>query len=284
MANSQVRGTEFFFTAYGATEKGADYEVNHDALILPLSSPTVLGVLDGVGNKRLAADASAAASTAIQSVLEKATPQSVEGAERLMNLALAAGNTAIPPSGRTTASIVKLWDTAGEPSFATGNVGDSNVFIVRDGQLIQLTEEQPTYSDERLLHEIDRLARNAASAEELAELLRDHYHDNVPSYDDYHGSLSIATAYFNYHRRFLMSALGEQPRYTVSTHRVERDDKVLLLTDGITDPLTHDMIAEIATTNPVEQVPNALLLAANNDAPEIRKQDDDRTAIIATIG
>ncbi|WP_353892163.1 Stp1/IreP family PP2C-type Ser/Thr phosphatase [Proteinivorax hydrogeniformans] len=127
-----------------------------------------------------------------------------------------------------------------------GHVGDSRVYLLRDKQLLQLTND----------HSL------------VADLVR-------------HGQLTEEEAEKHPQRNVLTQAVGTDSIIEVQSrsHRLKSYDKILLCTDGLTKCLTDTEIAELMMESEVEDICDKLIGAALNQGGT-----DNVTVAIADVG
>lgn len=129
----------------------------------------------------------------------------------------------------TTATVASL----AMDMLVVAQVGDSRAYLLRGGVLTPLTKDQ-TLS--RMLQESGQL-----SAEEAER------------FDGGH---------------IILQALGSSPKLDVAitTTKLQKDDVVLLCSDGLTGPLTDDEITRILRENPVPERACEVLISRANEA------------------
>ena len=131
-------------------------------------------------------------------------------------------------------------------SAVVAQVGDSRAYLFRDGEERQLTEDQ-------------------TMARKLVES----------------GSLAPEEAEGSSQAHMLLQALGTEPevRPSVDTHRLRPDDRLLLCSDGLSDPLSADEMREILRGSPdPERATEALIERANE-----RGGPDNITVLLARV-
>jgi protein phosphatase len=212
----------------GRTDVGRQRSANEDALVL---APPFFAVADGMGGARAGEVASSLAAEVFREAVDPAeTPESqltgiVKEANRRI-FELAATDESHRGMG-TTLTAAKVHDD----EVSLGHVGDSRAYLLRDGELEQLTR------DHSLVAELERTGQITPEAAE------------------HHPQRSIITR-----------ALGPEPSVDVDTYTVAgRDgDLFLICSDGLTSMVTDDELAGILrSAGPLEDVADALVRAAN---------------------
>jgi protein phosphatase len=195
----------------GATDTGRVRANNQDAFLVD-ADRRVFAVCDGVGGHQGGEVASA---TAVQAIRDTYAEQSVAG----LVAAIQAANSRISeraaedPALRgmaTTITAVALVDEDGEERIAVANVGDSRGYVLKYGELSQLTEDHSVV--EQLFRE-GRLTREQA---------------------DMHPQRSQITR-----------ALGLDPDVEVDNWQLlpKAADRILLCSDGLTNEVADSRIA-----------------------------------------
>ncbi len=145
--------------AGAATDTGRVRAANQDAVLV---TPTLFAVADGMGGHAAGEVASRLALDTLVAVTAGAAPVTVQ----TLVHGVQAANEAILEHARlephlrgmgTTLCVLALVDVAGEPSLAIANVGDSRVYVLQDGTLVQVTRDHSYVEDlvsmGRLTHE-----------------------------------------------------------------------------------------------------------------------------------
>lgn len=230
----------------GATsEVGQVRTLNEDAY---LSADGLAVVADGMGGHRAGEVASAATVDVLAGVEGNRSLDDQVRAVHRANREISersAGDPDLMGMG-TTVCVVGLVRREDRDEIAVLNVGDSRVYLFADGTLTQLTEDHSLV--ETLVHE-GRLTPEEA---------RDHPQKNV-----------------------LTRALGVEPLVVVDAWLLEpRDkDRILLCSDGLTNELSDERIAEILSEPEGPEVLARRLVAAA-DAAGGR---DNITALVADV-
>jgi PPM family protein phosphatase len=191
-----------------ATHTGRKRRHNEDAYVL---QPPLFAIADGMGGARAGEVASRLAAAALQS-----GEVDGNGKERVTALIQAANRSVYERSsqdaevaGMGTTMTVALVEDA---TVTLGHVGDSRAYVLRDGELEQLTDD----------HSL------------VAELVRG-------------GKLSAEEAEHHPQRSVITRALGTDPDVDVDTFTVEAEDGdvFVLCSDGLTDMVGDDEIGEV---------------------------------------
>ena len=191
-----------------ATHTGRKRRHNEDAYVL---EPPLFAIADGMGGARAGEVASSLAAAALQSGKVDGN-----GEERVTALIQAANRSVYERSsqdaevaGMGTTMTVALVEGS---TVTLGHVGDSRAYVLRDGELEQLTND----------HSL------------VAELVRG-------------GKLSAEEAEHHPQRSVITRALGTDPDVDVDTFTVEAEDGdvFVLCSDGLTDMVSDDEIGEV---------------------------------------
>ncbi len=202
----------------------------------------------------------------------------------------------------TTGSLQKIWrDAEGKPFVTVGNMGDSRTYLVRNGELLQLTEDHSpitklkelgvTDIDNKPLND-DEEAEQRIYKEVLINLAEKHpelRHAAAKSL-----KLSGKTVALRDIRNIITAALGNgsmnnrvnEIKFTpfIATKALQEGDLLLSATDGLIDNRNRDRIQLIANTYR-HQGPAAIAKALADDAYHASlqpkgKKDDIR--VVAT--
>jgi protein phosphatase len=198
--------------AAASTDVGNVRTVNQDDVLV---SDTIVAVADGMGGHASGDIASHEALIGLDQAFEN--DRTVDGLRQAIKWA----NRAVWRKGTdepqhhgmgTTLTAVALVEENGEPTLAIANVGDSRTYLLRDGELTQLT------SDHSVVQEAVRL-----------------------------GQLSQAEAEHHPARNRLTRALGIESDLEVDMETVDpvTGDRLLLCSDGLWDELPPEAIASI---------------------------------------
>ena len=196
-----------------ATDPGRRRRRNEDAYVC---EPPLFAIADGMGG----AQAGEVASRLAAAALKEGGVENGGGAQRIIDLIQEANrriydrsNTDPNTSGMGTTMTVALVE---DERVTFGHVGDSRAYLVRDGQIEQLTE------DHSLVNELMKS-----------------------------GKLSREEAETHPQRSVITRALGTDPDVDVDTFSVsvQTDDVFLLSSDGLTDMLSEAQILDLVETN-----------------------------------
>ena len=217
----------------GITDTGRRRRQNEDAYV---SEPPLFAIADGMGGAQAGEVASRLASAALRE-----GGAGSGGEERIVELIQEANrrvydraSTDPATSGMGTTMTVALVDG---DRVAFGHVGDSRAYLVRDGELVQLTE------DHSLVNELMKS-----------------------------GKLSPEEAYLHPQRSVITRAVGTDPDVDVDTFTVDAHtgDLFLLCSDGLTDAVSADVILELVERerDDIDGALRVLVKAANRGGGE----------------
>jgi protein phosphatase len=230
--------------AVGRTDIGLTRSNNEDSF---LAGTRLLAVADGVGG---AAGGEVASATAIEALapLDQYEP----GYDLLGRLheALLAGNGAIAAKVGADRALTGMGTTLtavllGGSRFGLVNIGDSRTYLLRDGELEQLSHDD---SYVQLLIDEGRITRAQA---------------------DIHPQRSVV----------LQALTGEElVEPAMSVHEARPDDRFLLCSDGLTDYVGFERLASVLAQRARERCADALIELALNAGGR-----DNITAIVADV-
>ena len=211
-----------------ATHTGRKRRHNEDAYVL---QPPLFAIADGMGGARAGEVASSLATAALQS-----GEVDGNGNDRVIALIQAANRSVYERSsqdaevaGMGTTMTVALVEDA---TVTFGHVGDSRAYVLRDGELEQLTDD----------HSL------------VAELVRG-------------GKLSAEEAEHHPQRSVITRALGTDPDVDVDTFTIDAEDGdvFVLCSDGLTDMVGDDEIGEVlaASRENLKEAAEELVRRAN---------------------
>jgi PPM family protein phosphatase len=212
----------------GRTDVGRQRSANEDSLVL---QPPFFAVADGMGGARAGEVASAIAAEAFEGAAE-----SGEGAEAQLTRMVREANRriyeiAVSDESRrgmgTTLTAAKIHGD----DVSLGHVGDSRAYLLRDGELEQLTR------DHSLVAELERSGQITPEAAE------------------HHPQRSIITR-----------ALGPEPDVEVDTYTVpgHDGDVFLICSDGLTSMISDEEVAAILrSADSLDDAADQLVRAAN---------------------
>ncbi len=251
-------------------------DINEDAVFVK-KDEKIFGILDGVGGYAAGNIASREAAKYIieglQKLPEGLTPQEtqnelkrilLEANIKLLNLA--EKNPELAKMG-STASVVKIYEgPQNEKKAIIGNVGDSRVYILRDGQLKQITLD-------------DSVVREKIEDEEQAKVVQEKLNNAIDP-----EILSDLEKILFARRNQITQALGRtdiEPRMHIID--VQENDKLIVTSDGIHDNLTDKEILNILNNaknnqEAVENLTNAAINRSHESHP--RAKSDDMSAIV----
>jgi protein phosphatase len=195
-----------------ASDVGRVRTNNEDELLV---ADNLFAVADGMGGHAAGEVASLTAVEALKAAFQRnPTADGLADAVRTANRAVwdrAAGQPELRGMG-TTVTAAALVDDEGEELLIICNVGDSRAYLLRDGELDQITED----------HSLPE------------EMVR-------------RGELSPEDAAVHPQRHILTRVLGMDESIEVDCFRIVpyRGDRILLASDGLTNELTDDQIASI---------------------------------------
>lgn len=224
--------------------RGTRREQNEDAVLL---AAPLLAVADGVGGHEGGGDASALTVAALRRAVPDGDPADPEAA--LLD-ALDAANAAVRSvaterglDGMASTVVAALLTPQG---VTIAHAGDSRAYLLHDGALERLTDD----------HSL--VAVLEAREEITAEQARRH-----PM------------------RSMIVRAIGldDELRAEVDTIPVVPGDVLLLCSDGLSDPLTDDDIADVLRTTDDPDVAADLLVALARETG-----GDDTTVVVAQLG
>jgi protein phosphatase len=198
-------------SAGAATDVGRVRQINEDRY---LADEVLFAVADGVGGHQAGEVASQTSVETLQRAFAEGThtTEGLVAAAEAANQAvwqLAQGSREKRGMG-TTLTALALVQEDGEEQLALINVGDSRAYVLKQGELVQLTED----------HSL------------VEELVRD-------------GKLSPAEAQVHPQRSIITRALGMDPHVQVDSWPLTpyRGDRFLLCSDGLTNELSDERIA-----------------------------------------
>ena len=221
-------------SSFAGTDVGRARSGNEDSYFC---GRTVFAVADGLGGHPGGEVASAAAVEPLAAMDGRELADPGEAAEALA-AAIREGNAAIldraagDPGLWGMGTTVTAAALAGDHHLQLAHVGDSRAYLLRDGSLAQLTTDHTV----------------------VAELVR-------------RGRLTPEQAAIHPERSILTRAVGLDPRVPVDTPdplELHDGDQVLLCSDGLTEAVDDDQIAELlATTHDGAAACRSLIDAAN---------------------
>ena len=196
------------------TDRGSVRPNNEDSL---LAHPPLVAVADGVGGHNAGEVASALAVDVLEEWIETLER---DGGDKLQDAAsdahrriYARAQSETQLHGMAT-TLTAAWIDRGKCTIA--HVGDSRAYLLRDGELRQLTEDHSW----------------------VAQMVKD-------------GRITPEEAYEHPWRNYVVQALGGQPDVAIEMLRVDlrTGDRLLLASDGLTDMVRPDSLREILVEN-----------------------------------
>lgn len=282
---------KFGIRSYALSTSKHRLEKNEDALV-SLPEKGVYAVLDGMGGGIQADVCSRTGAASLESSLSNIKETDPEKLGEIVYRSLKTASADVEetePLGRggTTAAVFFTTEHEGKRYGIIGNVGDSSVIRVRNGQIETLVDEdngginavvtQKGLKGEAALAEKRRIAKklNKITTREDFDALND---DEREAYD---------------HRNVLSQALGARLGDNVIPHIAKTEllpgDIILLLTDGIRDCLSDsEILGMVRNKNIIEQMPSLLTREAeyrsNHKNQFVRwKPQDDKTVIVLSV-
>jgi serine/threonine protein phosphatase PrpC len=237
-------------SSFAGTDVGRARSGNEDSYFC---GRTVFAVADGLGGHQGGEVASAVAVEPLAALDGREFADPAEAAEALTaaireaNAAIldrAAGDPGLWGMG-TTVTAAAL---AGERHLQLAHVGDSRAYLLRDGSLEQLSTDHTV----------------------VAELVR-------------RGRLTPAQAAIHPERSILTRAVGLDPRIPVDTPdplELQDGDQVLLCSDGLTEAVDDDQIAQLLSAGPDGNAACQALIDAANAAGG----PDNITVVLLRVG
>src|SRR5579862_2349176 len=235
--------------SFGETNPGRKRRRNEDAFVC---EPPLFAVADGMGGAQAGEIASSLAAAAVSGGLNGEQVEPGDAERRVVQLIQEANRRVheratndAAASGMGTTLTVAL--ARNDDVVAIGHVGDSRAYLLRDGNLEQLTDD----------HSL------------VAELVR-------------RGELSPEEAEVHPQRSVITRALGTDPDVDVDVFSVDgrSGDVFLLCSDGLSTMVDPDSIAELVQRNRgnLQAATRALIKAANDGGGE-----DNITAVLFEI-
>lgn len=232
---------------FGVTDAGKVRENNEDSLLVGEGrDQTLLAVADGIGGFEAGEVASSIAVEVLKE-LEPGEPfgNAVREANRRI-LAAARGDGRLSGMG-TTVVAARFSGSREEPEAEVAHVGDSRAYILRNGELTQMTED----------HSL------------VAELVRS-------------GDLTRDQAAEHPQKNLITRALGatEEVEADTTSLPVEAGDRLLLCSDGLTDMIRDGRIESILSESPEDPEPSARRLVS---AALEAGGNDNITVVVADV-
>jgi PPM family protein phosphatase len=237
-------------SSFAGTDVGRARSGNEDSYFC---GRTVLAVADGLGGHQGGEVASAAAAEPLAALDGREFADPAEAAEAL-TAAIREANSAILDQAAGDPGLWGMGTTvtaaalAGERHLQLAHVGDSRAYLLRDGSLEQLSTDHTV----------------------VAELVR-------------RGRLTPAQAAIHPERSILTRAVGLDPRIPVDTPdplELQDGDQVLLCSDGLTEAVDDDQIAQLLSAGPDGNAACQALIDAANAAGG----PDNITVVLLRVG
>ena len=230
----------FKLVAAGVTDVGRVRDGNEDDFLDQSNRLGLVAVADGMGGHRAGEVASATALEALRAAVASGQPlrDAIEGANDAV-LEKSVSDQEFHGMGTTlTAGIL-----GSDGYLVVGHVGDSRAYLVRDGELTQITDDHSL---------VEEMVRGGELTREQA---------------DVHPRRSVITR-----------ALGIDPEVEVDEYPIELQpgDRILFCSDGLTTMVRPDEIASILSREPDPKRAAQLLVDAANAAGG----EDNVTAVI----
>ena len=217
------------FRYFGISDVGRRYEHNEDYFLLPVGKEMLFIVCDGVGGANSGEVASKTTARFLAEDLPKTGEKQIKESilkanQKLMEMASRSESL----SGMATTLVLAYFSNDTAQIFS---VGDSRCYLYRGNELEQLTEDQS---------EVWELYKMRAISKEQ---LRTHPRNNI-----------------------ITMAMGTDNDLEVNsyTHQVKEGDTFLMCSDGLTDMLPEELIAEkLNKSVNLEETANELVRLAN---------------------
>ncbi len=201
-----------------ATDVGRVRRVNQD---LPLESPNLFAVADGMGGH---VGGEVAAQVAVDALLQvfsrEPTKDGLEEAFSKANEAVwqeSQNHEELRGMGTTLTAVALVGDAEGRDMLALANVGDSRAYLFSDQRLVQVTADH-SLAEERMRH----------------------------------GEISEEEAAVHPQRHILTRALGISTEVETDMWELQlrSGDRIMLCSDGLSNELSNEQIADVLTTEP----------------------------------
>ena len=230
----------FKLVAAGVTDVGRVRDGNEDDFLDQSNRLGLVAVADGMGGHRAGEVASATALEALRAAVASGEPlrDAIEGANDAV-LEKSVSDQEFHGMGTTlTAGML-----GSDGHLVVGHVGDSRAYLVRDGEISQITDDHSL---------VEEMVRSGELTPEQAEV---------------HPRRSVITR-----------ALGIDPQVEVDEYPIELQpgDRILFCSDGLTTMVRPDEIASILSREPDLRRAAQLLVDAANAAGG----EDNITAVI----
>lgn len=235
--------TPLKLVAAGVTDVGRVREGNEDGFLDEARRLGVVAVADGMGGHRGGEVASATALESLRASISAGQP---------LREAIMGANDAVLEKSVSDQQLYGMGTTltagtlGADGNLVIGHVGDSRAYLLRDGELRQITNDHSL---------VEEMVRGGELTPEQAES---------------HPQRSIITR-----------ALGIDPEVDVDVYpvRLRAGDRILLCSDGLTTMVRPDDIGEILTREPDPRRAAQVLVDAANDAGG----EDNVTAVVVDV-
>lgn len=255
---------------------------NEDAMIID-QEHYIFGVFDGMGGHDSGSVSSRIAQETVSHIFKTGTPpKTLKEAHTLVELALIEAHEKVLNSAQekrnnmgTTASVVYMFNKEDHSKTALiGNVGDSRVYMCRQGTLEQITLDDSKIRDE---YPNDTASRRVQKTLSNA---RHSYKDLEPPLRHLFSSRNLLSQY-----------CGQEPdlgpiRPRIDTVDCVNGDRLLICSDGISDNCTHTEIEAIVTdAHDSVTIPDLLITKARTISNQgtHRSKMDDMSAIVIEV-
>lgn len=211
-----------------ATDTGRVRSVNEDSALV---EDGLFAVADGMGGHVAGEVASRVAIDALRTNAGQGLAEAVRLANRAV-FERAVDDPSLRGMG-TTMCAATLVEQDGRPQLLIANVGDSRVYVFRDGELVQLTD------DHSLVGEMER-----------------------------DGRLTAEEAKVHPQRNIVTRVLGNEPDVEVDQFWLDpfRGDRLLLCSDGLFDMVDDDVMVHVLRSEPDANEAAAELVTLANEA------------------
>ena len=296
-----MAGKESLRIAFGAksiaSENPKKHGENEDAFFtLPLPDKKIwlAGVFDGMSGEKEARAASTIANNFItryfQDIYNESGAPSEEALKRHMSIALQGADLAVTllapyltakgDNMGTTGDILCFFDTpAGNRKAIVGHLGDGRVYMQREGKL-----DSYTIDDGFMTYELGK--RKDIKKADIRKLQEKFDNTTDPeTLSENKGDLPHSEREYFDRRNELAKAIGYGSMDpSVFVLNVQKGDRILMCTDGVSDNLTLSELQELmAEPNPAHLTTEHIAdksLARSRDRSNPRHKQDDITAIV----
>lgn len=273
------------------SEKDEKHTNNEDSMLV-MKDKGVFMISDGMGGHASGDEASRIAVDTAREMYEQMASDNISKDEKLklIKQALDAANKKIMEvSNRdnskngmgATASLVNIHKEGDEMSLLVGNIGDSRVYVLRDGKLEQLTIDHDPFvevfmhdsADDSKARIVQKAINNTTNDEDFINFLR----DNEGGFTD-EALETLKVLYNNRTKSAISQVLGRGDTLTrIHEFKLEKGNKVLITSDGITDNMMDHEIEDFLKDN-LDKPDCVELLTAQ--AKKNGRKPDDISAIL----